>query len=175
MILDQCDVVGVVCKQPWPLKVDNPCSVNSLIRTLIFEWYVVWCGSKNKFHKDTSSIKIGLVAQNMVTHSRMNIICVCVCVCWVGGGRFRNCKESGCNGLSFSLLIILCISYPRRGNLLSRGKVTIQDSSTATHLQEITTAQCPGRFLDIIGWDPSVSKSNRLHVDICRFLFMKMG
>jgi hypothetical protein len=116
---------------------------------------VVWCGSKNKFHKDTSSIKIGLVAQiDMVTHSRLNIICVCVCVCVCvlgGGGRFRNCKESGCNGLGFSLRIILCISYPRRGNLLSRGKVTIQDSSTATHLQEITTAQCPGRFLDIIG------------------------
>ena len=26
--------------------------------------------------------------------------------------------------------------------------------------------QCPGRFLDIIGRDPSVSKSNRLHVDM---------
>ena len=29
--------------------------------------------------------------------------------------------------------------------------------------------QCPGKFLDVIGRDPSVSKSNRLHVDIFRF------
>jgi hypothetical protein len=29
--------------------------------------------------------------------------------------------------------------------------------------------QCPQRFLDIIDQDPSVSKSNRFHVDIFRF------
>ena len=27
----------------------------------------------------------------------------------------------------------------------------------------------------IIGWDPSVCKSNRLHVDILRFSFIKLG
>jgi hypothetical protein len=33
-----------------------------------------------------------------------------------------------------------------------------------------------GRFLGIIiGCDPSVCKSNRLHVDILQFSFMKMG
>ena len=29
--------------------------------------------------------------------------------------------------------------------------------------------QCPGRFLGIVGQDPSVSKSNRLHVEVFRF------
>ena len=33
----------------------------------------------------------------------------------------------------------------------------------------INTSQWSRRFLGIIGWDPSVSKSNRLHVDILRF------
>ena len=32
-----------------------------------------------------------------------------------------------------------------------------------------------GRFLSIIGWDPSVGKSNRLHVDILWFSFIKLG
>jgi hypothetical protein len=33
-----------------------------------------------------------------------------------------------------------------------------------------------GRFLGIIiGWDPSVCKSKRLHVDILRFSFIKLG
>ena len=31
-----------------------------------------------------------------------------------------------------------------------------------------------GRFLDIIGWDPSVCKSNRLHVDILRFFYINL-
>ena len=32
-----------------------------------------------------------------------------------------------------------------------------------------------GRFLDIIGWDPSVCKSNRLLIRILRFSFIKLG
>jgi hypothetical protein len=32
-----------------------------------------------------------------------------------------------------------------------------------------------GKFLDIIGWDPSVCKSNRLHVEILWFSFIKLG
>jgi hypothetical protein len=32
-------------------KVDNPCSISFFIRTIIFEWYVVWCGSKNIYQK----------------------------------------------------------------------------------------------------------------------------
>ena len=36
--------------------------------------------------------------------------------------------------------------------------------------------QWSGRFLVIIiGWDPSVCKSSRLHVDILRFSFIKLG
>ena len=35
--------------------------------------------------------------------------------------------------------------------------------------------QWSGRFLGVIGWDPSVCKSNRLHVDILRFSFIKLG
>ena len=35
--------------------------------------------------------------------------------------------------------------------------------------------QWPGRFLGITGWDPSVWKSNWLHVDILRFTFIKSG
>ena len=35
--------------------------------------------------------------------------------------------------------------------------------------------QWSGRFLGIItGWDPSISKSNRSHVDILRFSFIKL-
>ena len=33
---------------------------------------------------------------------------------------------------------------------------------------------CPGRILGIINQDPSVSKTNRLHVDICHFFFVKL-
>ena len=32
-----------------------------------------------------------------------------------------------------------------------------------------------GRFLGITGWHPSACKSNRLHVDILRFSFIKLG
>ena len=32
-----------------------------------------------------------------------------------------------------------------------------------------------GVFFDMTGWDPSVCKSNRLHVDILRFSFIKLG
>ena len=35
-------------------------------------------------------------------------------------------------------------------------------------------AQCSGRFLGITGWDPGVCKSNRLHVHILRFPFIKL-
>ena len=35
--------------------------------------------------------------------------------------------------------------------------------------------QWSGRILGIIGWDPSICKSNRSHVDILRFSFIKLG
>ena len=43
------------------------------------------------------------------------------------------------------------------------------------HLVCSTLDQWSGRFLGIIGWDPSVCKSNRLHVDILQFSCIKLG
>ena len=34
--------------------------------------------------------------------------------------------------------------------------------------------QCPGRFLGIIGRDPTVSKSNWLHIGIFHFIFINL-
>ena len=46
-------------------------------------------------------------------------------------------------------------------------------SSVSTHLDSVDSSkQWSGIFLGIIGWDPSVCKSNRLHVDILRFSFI---
>ena len=40
----------------------------------------------------------------------------------------------------------------------------------------VCSHQWSGRFLGIItSWDPSVCKSNRLHIDILRFSFIKIG
>ena len=39
----------------------------NIILTLIFEWYVIKCGSKNGHQKDTCLKEIGLSAQNMLT------------------------------------------------------------------------------------------------------------
>lgn len=151
MIPNRCDVVGVVCKQPWPCKVDNPCLVTSLIRTLIFEWHVVWHGSKNKFHKDISSIEIGLVAQNMITHSTLNIIC---------GNGGRGGSEIIKKVAVTASISVLWFSHPGRSGLLSWGK----SNHFKTHLlKEITT--------EILVFP----KCNRLHGDMWRFPFIKMG
>ena len=48
-------------------KVYNPYLVTFLIITRIFEWDVVWCGSKNMYQKIVSFKEIGLRAQNMIT------------------------------------------------------------------------------------------------------------
>ena len=35
------------------IKVDNPYPITFLTKTpSMFEWYVVWCGSKNEYQKD---------------------------------------------------------------------------------------------------------------------------
>ena len=44
-------------------KGDNPYLVTFLMRTSIFEWYVVWCDSKNRYQKDRCLKEIGLHAQ----------------------------------------------------------------------------------------------------------------
>ena len=38
---------------------------------------------------------------------------------------------------------------------------------------QLGVEQCSGRFLGITGWNPSIYKSNRLHVHILRFSFVK--
>ena len=52
-----------------------PTSVISLNRTPIFEWYVVWCGSKNRYQRHVF-IKDWIACSNMMTSldSVVNII-----------------------------------------------------------------------------------------------------
>ena len=68
-------------------KIDNPYLVTFLMRTPIFEWYVVWYASKIGCQKDMYSKEIGLCAQNTITISGLlvNII--------VGGGGMRPFNE----------------------------------------------------------------------------------
>jgi hypothetical protein len=49
------------------LMVDNPSSVTFVIYTLIFQWCVVKCGSKNIHQKAMCFKEIGLRAKNMIT------------------------------------------------------------------------------------------------------------
>ena len=44
-----------------------PNSVTSLNKTPRFERYVVWCGSKNGYQKDSEMNEIGQHPQNMIT------------------------------------------------------------------------------------------------------------
>ena len=48
------------------------------------------------------------------------------------------------------------------------------DSSQLDPSRPISMCHCPGRFLGINGQDPSVSKSNWLHVDIFRLFFIDL-
>jgi hypothetical protein len=47
--------------------VDVPNSVTYCNQTPMFECYVVWCGSKNRYQKDMNLTEIGQCAQNMIT------------------------------------------------------------------------------------------------------------
>jgi hypothetical protein len=57
-------------------KVDVPNSVTCLIRTSIFECYVVWYGFKSGYRKDLYMRKIGPLLKKMITilGSIVNII-----------------------------------------------------------------------------------------------------
>lgn len=59
-----------------PFKVDDPLSITFLLRTPLFGWYMVWCGSMNGVPKEMRAKYIGLRAQHMITisHSIVNII-----------------------------------------------------------------------------------------------------
>ena len=65
---DSCQLTTLPTKgcEVLQSKVDNPHSVTFLIEVPIFEWYMIWCGSKNGYQKDTCSKEIGLLAQNMI-------------------------------------------------------------------------------------------------------------
>ena len=49
-----------------------PSSITHLNRTPIFEWYVVLCGSKKGYHKDTCLLKDWIACSNYNTQSRSN-------------------------------------------------------------------------------------------------------
>jgi hypothetical protein len=53
-------------------EVDNPYLVTFLIRALIFEWHVVWCGSKNGCQKNTCLKEIWTLCSKYDSHSRLN-------------------------------------------------------------------------------------------------------
>jgi hypothetical protein len=57
-------------------KVDMPKLVTSLNQTPIFQWYVVWFGSKNGYQEDMCLREIRLCAHNMITilGSMLNVI-----------------------------------------------------------------------------------------------------
>ena len=47
-----------------------------LNQTSTLELHVFWCGSKNKYHKDTCLKKIRLCAQNMITNLKSMVIVI---------------------------------------------------------------------------------------------------
>jgi hypothetical protein len=72
---DIIPILHVTSSQPYlalPLQLDNvtvynPYLVTFLIRTPIFEWYVVWYDSKNGYPKNMCLKGIGLRVQNMIS------------------------------------------------------------------------------------------------------------
>ena len=64
------------CHMPHKYKVDVPTSMTDLNQAPIFEWIVVWCDLKNKYHKHVCLKGIGLFSHNMITimGSTINII-----------------------------------------------------------------------------------------------------
>jgi hypothetical protein len=103
--------------------------VTFLIRTLIFESYVIWWGTKNGYHKDMCSKDIGLRAQKMmiILDALVNIINLGAHMTQFTNQhknlRFHNekdihmssriYKESGCGLVSFAnhLIGIVCFIF----------------------------------------------------------------
>jgi hypothetical protein len=48
-------------------KANNPYLATFLIKTLIFEWYVVSCGYENEYQQDMCLKEINLGTQNTIT------------------------------------------------------------------------------------------------------------
>ena len=53
--------------------------------------------------------------------------------------------------------------------------VTTLKVNALSNIVSMGGKQRPGRLLGIIGWGPSLSKSNRLHFDIFQFSFIELG
>lgn len=63
-------------------KVDNPNSMRFLIRIPMFEWFVVWCGSKNGYKKDMCIKREWIACSGFVA-----ILCSIVIIIEEGGGE----------------------------------------------------------------------------------------
>ena len=75
-----------------------------------------------------------------------------------------------CEAFFFSSLLVPLLSC-----LFTRFTPKTLESPRVVEPWPLCWVQWSGRFLDITGWDPSACKSNRLHVDILRFSFTKLG
>jgi len=64
---------------------------------------------------------------------------------------------------------------PHNKSYIRRFEALVALKKTCLLEWQRTLEQWSGRFLGIIGWDPSVCKSNRLQVDILRFSFITLG
>ena len=65
-----------------------------------------------------------------------------------------------------------CLVFPRSVERFLLSKVLSSVGLVSSFF--LPFGQCPGRLLVKIGRDPSVSKSNRLHVNICWFFFIDL-
>ena len=76
------------------------------------------------------------------------------------------------------LLVAMAVSHPRRRGQPRRSSLA-WDAFTTSHKSYnlvLALKQWSGRFLGLISsWDPSVCKSNRLHVEILRLPFIELG
>ena len=80
------------------------------------------------------------------------------------------CKE---RGSKTNLALHVC---KERGHVIVRcvSVVVLTNYVVDLTMLKTTNEQYKERVLGIIGWDPSVSKSNRLHVDIFRLFFANL-
>ena len=75
------------------------------------------------------------------------------------------------NGYIYNLFV----NSPLKGIKCHYTSQTKENLEVATLSAHANWEQCPGRFLGTVGRDPSVSTSNRLHVDTFRFFFISLG
>ena len=69
----------------------------------------------------------------------------------------------------------LLVNNPLKGIKCHYTSKAKENLEVATLSADANWEQWPGRFLDIVGQDPSVSKFNQLHVDNFQFFFINLG